>query len=79
MIELNPVDSSQIKAIGHDPNTNTLAVQFHSGQTYHYDNVDAVKFQALRDAPSVGKHLHQHIRSNPDKHPFEKIEVDDEG
>lgn len=43
-IELTPVESSQIAAIGHNPATNTLAIQFKGkgdkpGSIYHYDGV----------------------------------------
>ena len=42
-IALTPVKSSQVKAIGHDPATNTLAVQFAhgAGSIYHYPDVTA--------------------------------------
>lgn len=51
--------------------TNTLAVKFKSGgATYHYHDVDAKKFAELRGAPSVGSHLHKHIKPN---HKFSKL------
>lgn len=42
VIAMTTVESSQIHAIGHDPQTNTLAIQFKSksgaGSVYHYQN-----------------------------------------
>ncbi len=57
---LNPVyGSSNVAATGHDPSTNTMYVKFHNGGTYSYPNRTAEEHQALRAAPSIGKHLHQ--------------------
>lgn len=70
-IALSPVKSSQILALGHDPATNTLAVQFKNG-TYHYKNVDAQGFEAFSKAKSIGSHFAQHIKGN-NKHPFIKL------
>lgn len=62
-IVMHAVKSSQIDSMGHDPATNTLAVKFKSGgSTYHYHGVDAKKFAELKAAPSVGSHLHKHIK-----------------
>ena len=45
-ITMHGVTSSQLKEIGHDPATNTLAVRFkHGGTLYHYAGVDAKKFE----------------------------------
>jgi hypothetical protein len=74
-IPMEPVKSSQIAAVGHDPDTNTLAVQFKSGGTYHYANVTPEQFDGLRGADSVGSHFHQTIRHN-EAHPFRS--ADDE-
>lgn len=76
-IALNPVESSQIAAIGHDPETNTLAIRFPSktgsGSVYHYSNFTATDFEAFKNAESLGKHFGQHIKPHADKFPFAKI------
>lgn len=77
-IPLNPVESSQIAAIGHDPETSTLAIQFKGkgdapGSVYHYQNFDAEQFRALSGAESIGSHFYQHIKPASDKHPYQKI------
>ena len=50
VIALSPVKSSQIAAIGHDPITNTMAIQFASktgaGSVYHYEGFDVKAFDA---------------------------------
>ena len=76
-IKLTPVESSQIHSIGHDPATNTLAIQFKSktgaGSVYHYPNFTAAQYAEFLKAESVGKHFGAHIRSNP-KHPHTKLD-----
>jgi hypothetical protein len=75
-ITLNPVTSTNLAAIGHDPDTNTLAVQFKPrvgeavGDTWHYAGVSADKHQALLKAESVGKYFSTHIKP---KHSAKKI------
>lgn len=69
-MNMKPVASSQVKAIGHDPATNTLRVEYASGGVYDYAGVDAEKHRALMAAPSIGSHLHKQIKPN---HKFTKL------
>ena len=62
-MELKTVKSSNIEAIGHDPETNTLTVRFKGGNVYHYEGVDADKHKALMGASSVGSHFHANIKN----------------
>lgn len=62
--------SSQVVAMGHDPATNTLAVQYKSG-TYHYPGITAAQFAALQAAESVGAHMGKHIKTPG--HKFVKV------
>ena len=77
MIEMKPVESSQIAAIGHDPATNTLAVQFHGkegpGSVYHYENVSAEQHDTFVNAESIGKHFGANFKKN-EAHPFTRQE-----
>lgn len=69
-MELTPVESSNIKAIGHDPSTNVLRVQFHSSGTYDFHGVTAEQYQQLMAAESKGQHFQRHIRYH---HEFKKL------
>jgi KTSC domain len=71
-MKMTSVKSSQIKAVGHDPKTKTLAVEFNGGGLYHYPNVTAEQHKALMEAESIGSHFHKNIKINPD-HPHKKI------
>ncbi len=63
-ITLTPVESSQVKAIGYDPKTKTLACQFAHGlgSIYHYPNVEPETHAAFIGAESIGKFFGKHIK-----------------
>lgn len=77
-IPLTAVSSSQIEALGHDPATNTLAIQFKGkgdkpGSIYHYANVTPDLFEAFKGAKSIGSHFYAHIKPHADKFPYRRI------
>jgi hypothetical protein len=63
-IALTPVESNQVKAIGYDEATKTLAVTFTrgAGAIYHYPDVSKETFEAFIGAESIGKFFGQHIK-----------------
>jgi len=78
-ITLTDVESSQIAAIGHDPETNTLAIQFKNWKgertsLYHYANVAANDFEAFKGAESLGRHFGRHIKPFADRYPYTRIQ-----
>jgi hypothetical protein len=78
LIQMNPVVSSMLDSIGHDPETQTLAVRFKAkgdapAPLRHYANVTAEVYAALAGAESVGKHFHAAIKSRSDLYPSAKI------
>jgi len=79
-IAMDSVNSSQIFGIGHDAETNTLAVQFkdfktkEGGSIYHYQNFSAEKFDEFKSAESIGIFFKENIKNKSVDHPFTKIE-----
>lgn len=79
VIRLDSVESSKIHAIGHDPETKTLAIQFRNfktgegGSIYHYKNFTAEQFAAFKGAESIGKHFGAHIQKAVEAHPYIKV------
>lgn len=62
-VELKPVTgSANIKATGHDPKTDTLYVQFHSGKVWKYPGFKSTDHESLRAASSIGSHFHKHVK-----------------
>jgi KTSC domain len=72
-IEMKPVESSQISAIGYDATTKTLAIKFKGGgSTYHYDNVPANLYEDMQKAKSVGSFFYKEIKPKSDLYPYKK-------
>lgn len=67
-MKMHECKSSQIHSIGYDPATNTMAVRFHNGGVYHYHDVSAERFQAMKESESVGKHLHANFKGKDQKY-----------
>ncbi len=57
-----PVSSSNVAAVGYDPNTQTLEVEFNNGSIYQYFDVPQTIYEALVSAESVGKFLNAQIK-----------------
>lgn len=80
-IPLMPVESSQIHSIGHDAESNTLAIRFknYKGEAsilYQYRNFTTDDFEAFKGAESIGSHFGKHIKKEVEKYPFQKIDED---
>ena len=56
------VSSSNIRSIGYDSSTETLEVEFTSGELYHYFGVPSNVHEALMRAPSHGRFLNDRIK-----------------
>jgi hypothetical protein len=69
VIPLVDVQSSQVKAIGYDAGTKTLALTFAHGPgtVYHYPNVEADLHAAFVAAESIGTFFGKHIKPLPFK------------
>jgi len=72
-MERNPVKSSNIKAVGYDPATEQLEIEFHPKgdappRVYVYDKVPYDKYRTFLNAPSLGSHFATHIRANYESH-----------
>jgi hypothetical protein len=64
-MERIPVSSSTIAAMGYDPTTCTLEVEFNSGTLYQYTGVPQGEFEAFMQAESKGSYLHTNIKKYP--------------
>jgi hypothetical protein len=64
MPEMSLVESSNVRAIGHDDDILELWVEFNDGSIYVYEGVPAVIYEELMDAPSKGSYLNRVIKGN---------------
>lgn len=57
-MNLKPVKSSNVEAVGYDPVTNILSVQFKSGKkVYEYEGVPPELYDAMHKSESIGKYI----------------------
>lgn len=61
-MNMQPVTSSQIKAVGYDGGAQQLAVEFHRSGVYTYNNVPRYVYEGLLAAESVGKFFGAHVK-----------------
>lgn len=67
------VDDSSNVASATWSDGDVLDVEFKSGTTYRYRNVQQHQFGELASAPSVGKWVTANLVKMPQAHPFEKL------
>lgn len=60
-MQLDPVESSMLAAIGYDEQLQALVVLYNSGKAYQYTQVPAEIYQGLITAPSKGRYMLDHI------------------
>jgi hypothetical protein len=77
-IAMKAVESSRIAELGHNAETNTLAIRFKRGDgshgaLYHYGNFTAEDFATFDSAESLGTHFSQHIKKETEKHPYLRV------
>jgi len=78
-IAMDAVKSSQIHSIGHDAETQTLAIRFKNKDgapagLYHYRNFTTDDLSQFKSAESIGSHFYRAIKPNKEKYPFRKID-----
>ena len=81
-IPLQRIESSQLHAIGYDPASQTLAIEFNSNHdklTYEYPNCKPELYEALLAAESKGSFFYKQVKTNwPTADDFVRRFKDDE-
>jgi hypothetical protein len=62
-IQLQPVKSSHISAVGYDADSGTLVVEYGSGSRYAWYGVSQADYDGLMSADSAGKFMHGTIEA----------------
>ena len=72
-VEMIPVSSSNVQAIGYDEVNQMLYVRFiKKNSLYSYSGVPIAEFYGLQNAPSVGTYLDQNIKKRG--YPYQQLE-----
>ena len=56
-MNLEPVSSGHIEAMGWEEENETMVVRFKSGKSYVYPNISFDTFESIKESPSIGKAL----------------------
>lgn len=72
-----PVESSQIKSIGYDPETLQMDVEFKPGSVYRYFHIERELHLDFMASESKGKYFDANIKTQSEKYPFVKIRPSD--
>jgi hypothetical protein len=65
-VEMKPVQSSNVKSVGYDPEKKALHIHFRSGTTYVYKDVPESVYWELLESQSVGKYLDKNVKGGFD-------------
>jgi hypothetical protein len=61
-MEMIPVSSSNLAAVGYDDNTATLRIEFLNGTSYDYYDVPSAVYVGLVEAGSKGQYFDKFIK-----------------
>jgi len=62
-MDMQLVNSSNIRAVGYDALTNIMRVEFNSGSVYDYHQVPEEIYRQLLISPSFGKFFAVHVKN----------------
>jgi len=58
-----PLSSSNLAAVGYDPQTKTLEVEFKNGSIYQYNQVSERIYAELMNADSHGRYFNANVKN----------------
>jgi hypothetical protein len=61
-IHRQAVHSANLKSVGYDAPTHTLAVEFHDGGLYHFQGVPLALYEGLMNAKSKGTYFAERVK-----------------
>lgn len=70
MVDMVPVNSSNVEAIGYDSSNEIVHVKFLDGSVYIYKGVTESEYLNLKSAASIGSYLHRNFKN---VYPYERI------
>ena len=61
-MDTKPVNSSYLYAVGYDPATKILEIEFKDNTVVDYSNVPQSTYDGMMQAQSVGKYFHRNVK-----------------
>jgi hypothetical protein len=69
--QMTSVSSSNVAALGYDPDNQVVYVRFLNNSLYIYKGVSQFEYDRLLNAPSIGSYLHRNFKN---VYAYERIE-----
>lgn len=79
-VNMMNVESSNIRRVGYNPENKRLYIQFKSGATYRYSNVEPKTYAELIGSvtESIGKAFQSLIKAQAERYPYLKLDLEPE-
>lgn len=61
-MEMTPVNSSHMRAVGYDEPTRTMHIEFQNGDLHEYKQVSPDFHKRMMQSKSVGSFFHQNVK-----------------
>lgn len=61
-MDMHPVQSSHMRAVGYEPTSRTMHIQFHNGEVHEYTGVPQPFHDTMMSAESVGSFFHKNVK-----------------
>jgi hypothetical protein len=65
-VQRKPVESSHLRAVGYDPGSRKMHIEFHNGAVYEYKGVPEQFHKTLTEADSTGTFFHKNVKPHFD-------------
>ena len=75
-VQMINVESSNIRRVGYNPEAKRLYIQFKSGTTYRYSNVEPETYATLMGSESIGRGFAALIKADPERYPYKKLDLE---
>jgi hypothetical protein len=70
---LVPIASTNLTAIGYDPDTMTMQIAFKNGSLYSYSNVEPETYGSLMAASDPGRYFAEVIKPQRNRYVFTRV------
>lgn len=73
MLEMTPIASSNLVAVGYDPDAMLMQAQFKNGSVYSYANVEPDTYAAMMADVNPGKYFADIIKPQRQRYVFTRV------
>ncbi len=72
-MELIPLSSTNLRAIGYDPDTMTMQIQFNNGSLYSYANIEPQTYEDMMASGNPGEYFATIIKPQRVRYAYTRV------